>query len=456
MRRLIVTLITLLCIGSVPHRAISQESDRPNIILVITDDQRADTLWSMPALQAVAARGTAFSNAFTSTPLCCPARCSLLKGMYPHEAGVVRNSPPHGGVEYCDMESTLFTALHNAGYRVGVFGKLMNGTPNGYIPPGVDDSVIFEGNGGYYGSIFWDNGTRVVTGSTVYSTDYLLEQAQAFIASTPAEQPYFVYLAFRAPHMPMVAETEDNARFAGLTYSVPSINEDVSDKCHWMAARPPQDLSTMLTRMQKQYRTLQSVDRAIAAITAGLDWSKTVFVYLSDQGYFWGEHRLVEKGLPYDEALRIPLIMIIPGGAANVVNPSMVITNDIANVLKELAGVSVSRIPRRLTSHLYSGTGSIRTSFLIAQYPLLTVDPPPGFIGMRDGQYKLIEWGDGCREFYDLSADPYEMTNQYAASAHTARINAMLSQMRIMRAIMDSYGWSLETYIDPPGLGGRD
>lgn len=456
MRR--VCLFLLLCLLS-GH--VVEGEFQPNIILVITDDQRWDTLWSMPELQSIASRGTTFSNAYTSTPLCCPARCSLLVGMYPYEAGVVRNSPPFGGIEYCDMDNTLFTALHDAGYRIGLFGKLMNGTPNGYIPPGVDVSVIFEGSGGYYKSVFWVNGVRVVTSSTTYSTDYLVDQIQAFIESTPEGQPYFVYFSPRASHMPMVSETEDNAKFTTLGYSVPSINEDTSDKCAWMANRTPQDPSVMLTRMRKQYRTLQSVDRGVGEITAGLDWNQTVLIYTSDQGYYWGEHRLTEKGLPYQEAVRIPLVVIIPGGAENVSNPSMVITNDLFNLIKQQAGIPLLTgwmgSPPVLTSALMSGQGSVRSEFFIAQMPLLTEDPPPGFIGIHHGTSVLIEYGDNnCQEFYDLVSDPYQMNNQIDNPVYANQISEMAAQLDEVRGYMESYNWTLEVYLDPPGLGGRD
>lgn len=441
---------------------IPEEEVRHNILVVITDDQRWDTLWSMSELQNIASRGTIFTNAYTSTPLCCPARCSLLTGMYPYEAGVVRNSPPYGGIEYCDMDNTLFTALHDAGYRVGVFGKLMNGTPNGYIPPGVDTSVIFEGNGGYYNSVFWVNGVRVITSSTTYSTTYLAQQAKTFMDSCEADGvSCFTYFAPRASHAPMTPEMQDKAKFSSLTLPVSSINEDTSDKCTWMARQEKRSLSNMKSKMINQYRTLQSVDRALALLTVGIDWEQTVFIYLSDQGYFWGEHRLTEKGLPYQEALRIPLVVVIPGGAANIINPSMVITNDLTNLIKQQAGIPILSgwmgAPPLLTGALMMGEGSIRSSFFIAQMPLLTDDPPPGFIGIHTGDAVLIEYGENnCREFYNLVNDPYQITNQITNPVYVDQISEMIAQLGEVRGYMDGYNWTLETYLDPPGMGGRD
>src|SRR5262245_11052409 len=145
-------------------RALSAEgtappaSGPPNVVVILTDDQRWDTLWAMPTVQSeLVGHGVSFSNAFVVNPTCCPSRASLLTGQFSHTTGVYRNRPPFGAFESFDDATTLATALHGGGYRTGLFGKYLNYYEQddaGYIPPGWDRWVAFvsqHGNGDYFG-----------------------------------------------------------------------------------------------------------------------------------------------------------------------------------------------------------------------------------------------------------------------------------------------------------------
>ena len=120
----------------------------PDIVLIVTDDQRWDTLWAMPILsERLAGRGVTFPDAFVVNPLCCPSRASILTGNYSHTHLVYRQIPPFGRFEWFHDGSTLATWLHDAGYRTGLFGKYIDGYQHaavtGYVPPGWDRWVAF-------------------------------------------------------------------------------------------------------------------------------------------------------------------------------------------------------------------------------------------------------------------------------------------------------------------------
>ena len=123
--------------------------DRPNIVLILTDDQRWDTLWAMPILKKqLASRGITFKNAFMTTPVCCPARASLLSGgFYAHHTGVLTNSSLNGSIHKFQDTETLPTLLQKAGYVTGFVGKYMHEYRPGYVPPGWTNFVA-NNNGG--------------------------------------------------------------------------------------------------------------------------------------------------------------------------------------------------------------------------------------------------------------------------------------------------------------------
>src|SRR5829696_253803 len=121
-----------------PARA---EPARPNVLLIVTDDQRWDTLRVMPTVRRTLGReGTTFQNAFVVNPVCCPSRASILTGAYSHTTGVYTNGghDPYGGFEVFRDRRTIATALHGSGYATGFAGKYLNGHHSSYVPPGWD------------------------------------------------------------------------------------------------------------------------------------------------------------------------------------------------------------------------------------------------------------------------------------------------------------------------------
>ncbi len=267
-------------------------SDRQNIVLMVTDDQRWDTLWAMPILQQkLVSRGVTFTNAFVTTPLCCPSRASLLSGgYYPHDVGVLTNTLPNGGAEKeWDDSETLGTMLQSAGYRTALVGKYLNRyeqiAPR--VPPGWDHwaaSGIVDNFYSYevvIGSSGAESTRGSVTRQTQYVTDFQRDQAVEFIRAK-ADRPFFVYLSTSAPHGPATPAPGDEGLFATFTpQSGTVLEEDRSDKPQWVQNQKNSP-GSLRTFAQEQLRSLQAVDRAIGAVIDAVEevgqLDRTVFM----------------------------------------------------------------------------------------------------------------------------------------------------------------------------------
>jgi N-acetylglucosamine-6-sulfatase len=222
--------------GEVPIPQGSRTSP-PNIVLILTDDQRADTLQYMPNVQRLLVdKGIRFTNGYVVNPLCCPSRASILTGAYSHTTGVYTNDPHmHGGFPAFRDGSTIATWLQAAGYRTSLFGKYLNGYGvTTYVPPGWDQWFATFGDGAYYDYAAVADGDAMRFGHDPadYGTTVLRDRAVSFIRSTEASQPLFMYFAPHAPHEPAIPESRDRDAFSSEFPRPPiSFDErDTSDK----------------------------------------------------------------------------------------------------------------------------------------------------------------------------------------------------------------------------------
>jgi N-acetylglucosamine-6-sulfatase len=196
----------VLCLAAVCSAALVQAASAgatvaPSIVLIVTDDQRADTLDVMPTVQSeLADNGVTFTEAFVTNPLCCPSRASILTGQYSHSNGVFGNDPPNGGFAGFDDSATLATWLQAAGYRTALVGKYLNGYEGTYVPPGWGEWHALSGGQSYYDYELNENGVLGEYGSEPadYSTDVLSAKAAAFVRETSG--PLFLFFAPLAPH----------------------------------------------------------------------------------------------------------------------------------------------------------------------------------------------------------------------------------------------------------------
>ena len=414
-----------------PAAAARATPSKPNIVFVLSDDQRADTLWAMPTVQhQLVDRGVTFTNSFVPTSLCCPSRASILTGEYAHSTGVYLNIGPHGGFRAFHDRRTIATVLHDAGYTTALFGKYLNrygvaASDARYVPPGWDHWTTFLAKVKYYDYRLVSDGKveRYGHDAASYSTDVLARKAASFIQH--ARKPFFLELAPFGPHLPATPPPRYKSAFARNTWTKPpSFNAaEALTKPAYMRALAP--LSTKALADADLFRRDQlgsalAVDDAVRSLIKALQarhlLGSTMIVFASDNGVAWGEHRLLpsEKLVPYEESIRVPLVVrydpLTHGRARE--EKRLALNIDYAPTFAALAG---RRMPwadgRSLLGVLADRQPAWRHDFLLEHL----AGPPQAFVptycGVRTGRYKYVLYQTGEEELYDLQLDPYELRN---------------------------------------------
>lgn len=395
--------------------------ERPNIVLVLTDDQRAQSLWAMPNVRRKLVRkGTKFENGYVSNSLCCPSRTSILTGQYSHGTGVYTNHLPNGGFRKFEDESTVATWLDDAGYRTGLIGKYLNSynRPR-YVAPGWDEWRVFSSDEGQ-GGAFYDyelsiNGQTKEYGHEAedYSTDVLAKSAARFIRSS--DEPFFLFYSPFAPHGNTPAPRHLRTLDGKNSVPTPSWNEqDVSDKPLWVRQRP---LIKKFNRRIRFYETLLAVDEAVAKfiriIKRSGEMDDTFFVFMSDNGKGWGEHRWGDKSDPYRGSTNVPFVVRYDSsGELGVVDSSHLVLNlDLAPTFSDLAGADAPDVEGRSLMPLF-GAGSVnwREDFLLEH--LAEARGIPSYCGVRTLEWLYVAYETGEEELYNLVLDPYELENR--------------------------------------------
>jgi N-acetylglucosamine-6-sulfatase len=440
-------VLGLLC-ASIPTgvpRAAAAGPTAPNIVLILTDDQRWDTLWSMPNVQQeLVANGVTFANGYVVNPVCCPSRATILTGEYSHTTGVYTNVPgkPYGGFPAFHDGSTIATWLHDDGYRTGLFGKYLNGYSGTYVPPGWDRWFTTYNHGGYYGYTATDDGAVERFGNLPedYGTTVLDDRATAFIHDTPSGQPLFLFLAPHAPHDPATPAPGDETAFSELApWRPPSYDEaDVSDKPAYIRSVPPlsADRQAAIDAFRRnQYRSLLAVDRAVGdVVTALRDTGRlqdTLLVFTSDNGMLWGEHRETGKSSPYEESVRVPFV--VRWDAAGILartDRHLVLNLDLAPTFAAAAGVDAPGAEGvSLVQLLADPSLAWRHDFLIEH---LDVDGrgAPTFCAVHTRRSVYVAYGTGGKELYDLRNDPYELTNVVRDDTYRPLRRRLLGRLR--------------------------
>ena len=433
-------------------RLVCQGRQRPNIIFIVSDDQRWDTLQYMPrVLERIADQGVSFTNAFVPTALCAPSRASMLTGQYAHTHGVLTLAIPTGGATLFvgPDASTLATWLQQAGYRTGMYGKYITDynrqcppyTTSCYTPPGWNDWHVFVQQG-YFNYRLAENGSIISYGSTEaeYSTDVLAAKAVDFIVRANG-QPFFLHLATAAPHQDGGARPKPAPRHVGLFAGIapwrpPSYDEeDISDKPIWVQQMPraADPVGIYLTHgtwteaiRQAQLESAVAIDEAVEAIVSALDATgqadDTIIVYTSDNGLVWGEHReFAGKDSDFEESIRVPLIIRAPGLVGAPREESRLALNiDLAPTLAAAAGVTpTSPVDgASLLPLLRDEASPWRTDFLIEHFDFSSAGLF-NYAGVRTDEWKYVEYPiTGEAELYDLVNDPYELDSRHADPAY--------------------------------------
>ena len=415
------------------------QSTLPNIVVIMSDDQRWDTVGDMPNLQSlIAAQGVTYSNAMVPTSLCCPSRASLLRGQYAHSTGVWHNGLPGGGwAAYVDdggEGSNLATWLNDAGYRTALIGKYLNGyvnAPQGHIPPGWDHWLAFGRSGYFEYDLTQTDGSVRHFGSTEgdYSTDVFAASADGFIRGADPAEPLFAYIASYGTHAPYTAAPRHTETCSDIApYRPPSYNRLPANGPAWLDYGPWEPSRRASSDLQRRNacEALGPVDDLVGTVTSALSdtgrLSNTLFVYMSDNGFMWGEHRLRGKWQPYDAATRIPMVArydgVLPSG---VVDDRLALNVDIAATIQQVTGLS---FPDLEGESLLGAP--IRTGFVLeATEGTRPTSDRPAYCGWRERTRLFVRYQDGSAEFYNLASDPYETNNKIDVPTAQPKIQQM-------------------------------
>jgi N-acetylglucosamine-6-sulfatase len=448
----VVLAVVLLSVAHTNAPAVAQQSvDKPNFVFVLADDMRKDDLRYMPKTRSLLKhKGMSFNNAFVSDPVCCPSRVTIMRGQYAHNTGVwfTANGPRGGRRAYQSNggeQDNVATRLDDAGYRTALIGKYLNGYNRGitYVPPGWDEWFATY-TPGYFDYDINHNGTvrHFGTSDSDYSTDVFKRQTNAFIGTSVASgEPFFAYVAPKAPHGPTLPASRDKHTYDGLKVPrAPSFNEkDVSDKPPWIRTRSKLR-ATRIARMDKHHEAraeaLQALDDLVESVVNKLDnagaLGNTYVVFTSDNGWHQGEHRIPKgKGHPYEQSIRMPLLIRGPGVQAGSTTNKLVLNTDYLPTFAQLAGIPIpGYVDGRSLLPLFDGrAASWRTAVLVERRD--SKNSERAFYAIRTNDRKYVRYEGGAKELYNLPRDPHELRNRYDGDA---RPEGLISRLRALKA----------------------
>ncbi|HLH72891.1 MAG TPA: sulfatase-like hydrolase/transferase [Chloroflexota bacterium] len=447
---------------------------RPNLLLIMADQHRADWLgcegasWARtPNLDRLAARGTLFSQAICNSPLCAPSRISLASGMQPHRLGARDNS-----AFYPLSVPTYYQALRDAGYRVSFVGKIDLHKPDpfngrhgnlpitytyGFTDPHECEGKMHAGTGwprphGPYNHYLAERGLlqkfcedyhrRRFDLPVWYAADsvlpaehcedsYIGRWACQFIENAVDESPWHLFVSFVGPHDPWDPPTEYADHFRGAPMPEP-IADSLQGKPAWQQQRAQRQAGATaeeVASVRRQYTaSIELIDDAIGQILQSLEKrgqaDNTYIVYCSDHGEMLGDHGFYEKSMYYEPSLRVPLIAVGPDIAANARSDALIELSDLNPTLLELAGLSPRPgLDARSIAPLLRGETHQHRDFQVS-----TID---NALCLRTRQHKYVANINDRPELYDLETDPHELHNlapeqpQLARELHRALIRAM-------------------------------
>ena len=415
----------------------------PNVVVIMTDDQWFDSMAYMPKTNALlVSQGVTFSNYHVSNPLCCPSRSTFLTGQYSHNTGVESNSAPNGGFAKFNDTSTLATWLHDAGYHTTLIGKYLNGYGSGtsatYIPPGWDNwRAATQGTQLLYDYTINENGTPVTYGSepTDFKTDVFARMAVENINARASLGPFFMDVAVTAPHNEFNGDTQSvraAPRHEGLFANEPfplkeSFNEaNVTDKPLWVRNLPlltATQQASIAQSWRDKLEGLQSVDDLVESVVNALSaqgvLDNTIIVFTSDNGFFFGEHRIPGgKNRVYEEATRVPLV--IKGGIFKgaKIRKQVVANIDLAPTIASVTGITPGLTPDGISLVPYATSGTYRNTraVLLENSP----DNPNTFNAVRTSKWVYSALGSGEEELYNIRRDPLQLKSKHAAATLAA------------------------------------
>ncbi|MGF1760948.1 sulfatase-like hydrolase/transferase [Photobacterium sagamiensis] len=410
--------------------AIETKPTQPNIVYILADDYRYDFLSGKghefvktPNIDRLMEEGVSFDNAFVTSSLSSPSRASMITGLNPQQHGVQNNF-----TKWDNKNVTYFEYLKKAGYQTAFIGKwhMPGGLP---ALRGLDEYISFEwmhGQGDYYGTPYIANGVELDYGVAPmdgiemngYITDELTQMNNKFMEnSVAAGKPFSVYLSHKAVHLPMIPDEEAKGRHKDQKITLPE------GSTSWASMTDSMFKHTMFTTIEgkiKDYaETAEALDQQIGVVLDKIDElgiaDNTIVIFAGDNGYMWGEHRLIDKRWAYEESMRIPFIVRYPDGIKNpgTNKKGMMVNIDLAPTLLDMAGIDIPdhMQGKSLKPILDGEVESVRNEWVYKYFKDFPY-PAPEQTALRTERYKLITFETSKEdELYDLIADPEERHN---------------------------------------------
>jgi arylsulfatase A-like enzyme len=415
---IVAVLVGSALVGQV---STAQAAQRPNVLVIVTDDQTSGTLNPdvMPFTYTwLVAGGRSYPNFTIADPLCCPSRASIMSGRYDHNNGVLSNIA--GQATNLDQRSTIQCYLQPAGYLTGIFGKFFNGIAVSRNPLCFDDWATTSGQA-HQGLPINVDGTVVTP--TGYTDDFTVKRARRFIqrAEQVDGRPWYLYLASTYPHSPYVPRPEhaDDQLPLPIQAQGAAVGEaDLTDKPDFVSQNVG-EIGANQT-VENELRMLETVDEQLRAVHQQLaavhELRRTLVIYVSDNGYLFGEHDLWGKKVPYTESIEVPFAVRFPGHVTEASTDRRFTQNiDIAPTVLAATGTRPRYLypidGRNLLSTAWRRPFAFNESF----HPAGDRGWQPAWRSLRTASYQYIEWrAEGriiAREYYDLRSDPWQLVN---------------------------------------------
>lgn len=391
-------------------------SRRPNVLFIITDDQSIGSMQVMRKTRKYfKQQGRTFTNAYVTTPSCCPSRASMFTGQYTHNHRVWRNSD---GSENLDHETTVQHVLQQNGYYTALFGKYLNAWPLKKTPPKFDEFAMMLGS---YSGRPWNFNGKIKEEVNQHSTDLVRYLSRRFIRQRNRiddKQPWMLAVTPFSPHAPATSTPRHEDSPVPDWKPDPSSNEeDRSDKPDYVEESQA-GRATTKDKWRLQLRSLLDADDLVEGVFKTLEETKelgnTIAFFMSDNGRMFGAHGLGGKGVPYTQSVKVPFFMRWPTTVApKSVDNRLVANIDIAPTIYAALGVDppttvdgrnlLDKTWERDRIHTESFGTSARGDLRWGS----TITP----------EYQYSEYMTGPtddpidRELYDMVEDPWQLTN---------------------------------------------
>ena len=459
--RFLTTLAALAVVSAGALRAAPAE--RPNVVFILMDDVRWDDLGctghpfsKTPNIDRIAREGVMFRNAFATTVICSPSRANILTGLHTHSHGIVDNT------DRSPASHKLVTFpqhLQRAGYETAFVGKWHMGN-DATRRPGFDRWMCLKGQGSSHDCEANIDGRDVQTKG--YVSDVLSEHAIAFLKQ-PHPKPFLLYYATKAVHPETVQRADGSLSDPTASNFVPAdrhktLYAGAKIPRRPNALRPPEGkpaLQRAITGLPPlgpetgssddailgRLRMIAAVDESVGEIFKALEATgqldRTVIVFTSDHGYWYGEHGLsVERRLAYEEGIRIPLFLRYPAKIkAATKRNQMVLTLDLAPTMLDLASAPIPAglHGQSIVPLLADANRELRQAFLVEHFSesVFPRTTKMGYQAVRTEGWKYIHYVDlpDSDELYDLNRDPYEMRNLIRSPGAAAELQKLKSEL---------------------------